>query len=199
MYYELERLLSRGEKVVIDGIRGTGKSYLASQFCRRYNLYRNADWYSTMHIADEGFFDRYQIFDRCPWIDRYVYLYNTKDALSLCVEGFVENLPNSHILLLLDDRWVEKREGESQSIELRDNQVTRFIEIVREIYETGKIKSVMVTTPRSFRNIQYWKGGSFWELCEEESLKGEHDEKGRLQSPRAVPTSNRHCQSLLQW
>ena len=169
MYYELERLLSQGNRICIDGIAGAGKSYLASQFVSRYNLYRNADWYSTENIHSSKMWRNYRLFDRCPWIDRYVYLYRTDSALDLCVEGYINNLPDTYILLILNDKWKMQRDGWVFDKEERDRQVTRFLTITQEIYETGKIKGVIVTTPKSFRSTDFCKE-EFWELCKEETL-----------------------------
>ena len=170
MYYELERLLQRGEKVVVDGLASSGKSTLLSQFITRYNMYRNADWYSTENIVSPKMWRNYQLFDRNPWIDRYVYLYSTDDALDLCVEGYIRNLPNTYILLMLNDKFKLKRDGWVFNKEDRERMVTRFLTITKRIYETGEVKGVIVTTPKSFRSTDFCKDERFWEWCREETL-----------------------------
>lgn len=170
MYYEVERLLSNGNRIIVDGLASSGKSTLLSQFVNRYNMYRNADWYSTENINSPKMWRNYQLFDRNPWIDRYVYLYQTEDALDLCVEGFVTNLPDSYILLMLNDKFKMKRDGWVFSTEERTKMVTRFLTITERIWETGKIRGVIVTTPKSFRSTDFCHDEEFWELCREETL-----------------------------
>ena len=154
----------------MDGLAAAGKSTLISQFVGKYNMYRNADWYSTENIHDAKMWRNYQLFDRNPWIDRYVYLYKTDDALDLCVEGFVTNLPDSYILLMLNDRWKMKRDGWVFDKEDRERMVTRFLKITERIWETGKIRGVIVTTPKSFRSTDFCKDEDFWELCRKETI-----------------------------
>lgn len=170
MYYELERLLENGNRVVVDGLASSGKSTLISQFMPRYNVYRNADWYSTENIHDAKMWRNYRLFDRNPWIDRYVYLYKTDEALDLCVEGYVTNLPDTYILLMMNDQFKLKRDGWVFSQEERTRMVTRFLRITERIWKTGKIRGVIVTTPKSFRSTDFWTSDDFWDVCREETL-----------------------------
>lgn len=170
MYYELQRLLTRGERIVVTGLAACGKTTMLSQFASKFDVYRNADFYSTQSIHDSRIWKNYKLFDRNPWIDRYVYLYKTDDALDLCIKGYIENLPDTYILLTLNDKFKIKRDGWAFDEDVRRNMVVRFLKIVRGIWETGKIKGVIVSTPKSFRSTDFCTDERFWDMCLEETV-----------------------------
>lgn len=172
MYYEVERLLMQGERVVLTGLKGTGKSYLVSKLSTRFNTLRNGSWWSTQWVTDKQYYECFRLFDRCPWIDRYAYIYRTKEALPICVKNYITSLPDTYLLLMLDDRFRKSRDDIELEYEERERLVNRFLEIGQAIYETGKIRGVIVTTPKTFMCTDYWTDNNFWEVAKTSSLTG---------------------------
>ena len=177
MLFEMKRLLDFGQRVVVEGLSGSGKSYTISKFMSGVNTLRNADFYSTESVSSKKFYDAYRLFDRNAWIDRYVYIYETDDALDLCAERFAENFSDCYLLLLMDDRWGELRDGYALHKDERDNYATRMLRIAERIWLSGGVEGVIVTTPVSFRSTEFWKGNDFWELCRTEVLERRQDMK----------------------
>ena len=137
----LESLLSKGERVVVTGLKKSGKSYTIKDFYPYYNTFRDGSWWNTMSIVSKKFYDTYKLFDRCNWIERYVWLRKGKESLKLCTEKYVENLPDTYLIINLDDRYAEQC-GYSLIRDARKTLVSRYLEIGKEIWATGRLTTV---------------------------------------------------------
>ena len=180
----LEGLLSKGERVVVTGLKKSGKSYVIKDFYPDYNTFRDGSWWNTMSIVSKKFYDAYKLFDRCNWIERYVWLRNGKESLKLCAEMYAENLPDTYLIINLDDRYAEKC-GYTLMREVRKTLVSRYLEIGREIWATGKVKGVIVITPNGFGNVEYWKDQeSFWKFCKKDSMKDKMERNPKFENVR---------------
>ena len=180
----LESLLSKGERVVVTGLKKSGKSYTIKDFYPDYNTFRDGSWWNTMSIVSKKFYDAYKLFDRCNWIERYVWLRKGKESLKLCVEKYVENLPDTYLIINLDDRYAEQC-GYNLIRDARKTLVSRYLEIGKEIWATGKVKGVIVMTPNGFGNVEYWKDEeSFWRFCKKDSMKDKMERNPKFENVR---------------
>ncbi len=177
MKYLLNDLLSNGERVVVTGLKKSGKSYTIKDFYPYYNTFRDGSWWNTMSIVSKNFYDNYKLFDRCNWVERYVWLRKGKESLDLCVENYTKNLPDTYLLINLNDKYANQC-GINLDDQERERLVSRYLEIGREIWISGKVKGVIVITPRGFGNVEFWEDESlFWELCYDESMEEEKMER----------------------
>jgi len=162
MYYELERLLKNGERCVITGIKGSGKSTLISKFSSTYNSFRSM-WYCSEE-ANKKLLDKYQLFDRCNYIDRYAYHYKTEDAKQACIEGFREMFSGTVLILLLNDKWSEQRKADREID--NDEVVRRMLDISFSLFEQKIIKTLVVSTKFGWWSTEFSKFEEMKELIE---------------------------------
>lgn len=153
MYQEIKSLLSRGERVVVTGMKGTGKSVLVSKFSTSYNIFRSM-WYVSEHLS-KGFYDKYDLFDRVNYVDRYAYQYSTSDALDACVEGYHNYLSNTYLILMFDDRFRSLRTQKKLDKDKRNELVNRFLDIGSELWRKRIIKGLVLSTQKGWWSTDY--------------------------------------------
>ena len=166
MYYELKRLLESGERCILTGIKGSGKSTLISKLSSEYNSFRSM-WYCS-ECTDKKLLDRYQLFDRCNFIDRYAYQYKTEDALESCIFNFKESFENTILFLMLNDKWAELR----QKNEDIDNKIVtkRMLHISFCLLERRIIKYLIISTKKGWWSSEFADIDLMKESMKEEGL-----------------------------
>lgn len=172
MYYEIERLLNQGEKVIMTGLKGTGKSTLASKLSPRFDTFRST-WYVSQ-IIEGSLMDKYKLFDRCNYVDRYAFQYRTSDALEACIDNFREDFEGTYLLLMFYDKWSEERdfEGEFTDPERRKQVIARFLEIGLELYNRHIIKGLIVNYHHGWMSTDFYKVEQLENKINEEYLNG---------------------------
>lgn len=153
MYQEVKALLNRGERVVVTGLKGTGKSVLVATFSSVYNTFRSM-WYVSENLSKE-FYDKYDLFDRVNYVDRYAYQYSTSDALEACVEGYRNNLPDTYLLLMFNDEFRRLRTRQKLSKEQKDKTVNRFLDVGSELWKKRAIKGLVLSTSKGWWSTDY--------------------------------------------
>ena len=154
MYYEVERLLSEGKQVVITGLNGTGKSTICSKLYSRYNVFRST-YYCTIHISPI-LYKSYQLFDRINWVDRFVYQLPDDSSLELSSRLYVENLPESYLVLLLYPKFQNLRTEDRQFSEEQNKKTAlRYLKIARSIYDTGKLGGLIISYKEGFISSEF--------------------------------------------
>jgi len=167
MYYELERLLNRGERVIVTGLKGSGKSYLISKFSGTFNVFRSM-WYCSEYTSKK-LLDKYQLFDRCNYLDRYAWQYHTSEALEACIENFKDEFEGTFVILMLNPIWGDLRDFKHEQTEDRSIKVSkRYIQLCRELYTRGVIKGLVVSTPKQWWSTEFFDYNDMFERVLEE-------------------------------
>jgi ABC-type cobalamin/Fe3+-siderophores transport system ATPase subunit len=167
MYYELERLLKNGERCVITGIKGSGKSTLISKFSSTYNSFRSM-WYCSEE-ANKSLLDKYQLFDRCNFIDRYAYQYSSNSAKEACIYGFKEVFEGVVLILLLNNKWKQSRQN---GFEDTENVSRRMVDISVELLKRKIIKYLIISTEKGWWSSEFADIYDIKEELKEEGLYG---------------------------
>lgn len=155
MFYELENLLSRGERVVVTGTKGTGKSTLISKFSSKYNSFRST-WYCS-ECTSKKLLDKYQLFDRCNYLDRYAWQYHSDEAKEVCILNFKSEFEGVYVTLLFNDLWRNLRDFKGEQTEERKVEVERrYLDICWDLFDQGVIKGLVVSTAKEFWSTDYY-------------------------------------------
>ena len=172
MFYEVERMLERGDRVILTGLKGTGKSTLISKLSGKFNSFRSM-WYCSQYTSKE-LLDKYQLFDRCNYIDRYAFQYHTEDALDICIENFKDEFKDTYVVLMLYDKWCQLRDYKNEFSDLnrRKEVIYRFLRITSKLYREGIIKGLVVNTHTGWWSTDYADIDTIEESVTEEYLNG---------------------------
>lgn len=171
MYYEVKRLLDQGERVVVTGLKGTGKSSLVARLSPEYDTFRSV-WYVSQIV--EGSLDRYKLFDRCNYIDRYAFQYTSPDVLEACIANFKEDFQGTYLLLTFHDKWSEKRDKEGRFKDpLKHRRVIeRYLEIGVALYRQKVIKGLLVSYHNGWMSTEFATVEKLEKIIQERYLNG---------------------------
>ena len=170
MYYEVERLLRQGERVVVTGLKGTGKSTMIAKLSTNYNSFRSM-WYSSEGIPKKEL-DKYQLFDRCNYLDRYAFQYYTSSVIEACIMNFKEDFEGTYLLLMFNDLWRKERDfsHSMDSLERRKELISRFSDIGIELFKRGILKGLLISTSKRWMSTDFMDVEKIKKLIKEEYL-----------------------------
>lgn len=142
------------DQVIITGLDGSGKTFMLKELIGKYRYIKYASYDEEPINFD--FIASYQLFDRHPIIDRYVYTnfddqsdkYNELN-LNLMERYLKKHYPKGFIVLFLHDIFIEKKPNEPDWVTNHRNLIyERFILVLKRLQ---KMKyPTMVTTETSF-------------------------------------------------